>query len=491
MEGKGSVDDDSFNSMDKEFEEVVKKLRGDTSLDKFRSEFEKLHGALRKSHDGEKRLMQKCRELNAELLANAAKVQSIMADGDIDETATAALQKEVEQAWKMVDTARENEANMQETIEQLRQEIASLNAMVEQGSGVAASHGEDITALLQHKKELTAERDKMLAQITTLRNEVADVATRQQAADSARIAAEQETAQLKEQIASKRAEAERESRKRDALEREINAYKADIAQRGKEVEARQADLRDKHEEVGRLQDLLHERRVESDELRAEQDALQSRVTRLAKEVEDAALQNRNAGEDNGRLKQDLKSAEEELSAARQESSNLQRMVEVLNKKLRQSDERRLDAEAKHSTLKGEMSSLQRDLDSTRRQVESDRKQLEDLTRGRDMLQRRMVQAGKDTQAQETLVKLQEASKSRLEQEIAELKEETSRQGKSITQLEKERDVALSDAAYQQQQCVHTLEEIKLAEGQIFEYKKKLAEADAKLRQQQSLYETVR
>lgn len=164
------MDDDSFNSMDKEFEEVclllvmwisqcikvVKKLRGDTSLDKFRSEFEKLHGALRKSHDGEKRLMQKCRELNAELLANAAKVhhgvgqrrsyfvflqvQSIMADGDIDETATAALQKEVEQAWKMVDTARENEANMQETIEQLRQEIASLNAMVEQGSGVAASH---------------------------------------------------------------------------------------------------------------------------------------------------------------------------------------------------------------------------------------------------------------------------------------------------------------------------------------------------------------
>ena len=82
------------------------------------------------------------------------------------------------------------------------------------------------------------------------------------------------------------------------------------------------------------------------------------------------------------------------------------------------------AEAKHSTLKGEMSSLQRALDATRRQVcpslslfwshaclhwlalsrvcvvlwhapdaqvESDRKQLEDLTRGRDMLQRRMVQ----------------------------------------------------------------------------------------------------
>lgn len=54
--------------------QVVRQLRGDAALDKFRGEFEKLHTALRKSHDGERRLMQKCRELNAELLANAAKV---------------------------------------------------------------------------------------------------------------------------------------------------------------------------------------------------------------------------------------------------------------------------------------------------------------------------------------------------------------------------------------------------------------------------------
>ena len=56
------------------FLKVVRKLQGDSSLDKFRVEFEKLLQALRKSHDGEKRLMNKCRELNAELLANAAKV---------------------------------------------------------------------------------------------------------------------------------------------------------------------------------------------------------------------------------------------------------------------------------------------------------------------------------------------------------------------------------------------------------------------------------
>lgn len=37
---------------------------GDKSLERFRSEYEKLHRALKKSHESEKRLIKKCRELN-------------------------------------------------------------------------------------------------------------------------------------------------------------------------------------------------------------------------------------------------------------------------------------------------------------------------------------------------------------------------------------------------------------------------------------------
>ena len=51
---------------------------GDQSLEKFRTEYEKLHRALKKSHESEKRLMQKCRELNSEIVANAAKVTTAL-----------------------------------------------------------------------------------------------------------------------------------------------------------------------------------------------------------------------------------------------------------------------------------------------------------------------------------------------------------------------------------------------------------------------------
>lgn len=51
---------------------------GDQSLEKFRVEYEKLHQALKKSHESEQRLMQKCRELNAEIVANSAKVTTAL-----------------------------------------------------------------------------------------------------------------------------------------------------------------------------------------------------------------------------------------------------------------------------------------------------------------------------------------------------------------------------------------------------------------------------
>lgn len=88
-----------------------------------------------KSHDSEKRLMQKCRELNAELVTNSAKVQSAMKMSDDDKNVITSLRKEIEKAWKMVDAAHEKEQRAKETIQSLRIEINNLSKLVEQGAG--------------------------------------------------------------------------------------------------------------------------------------------------------------------------------------------------------------------------------------------------------------------------------------------------------------------------------------------------------------------
>ena len=68
----------AFEALERDFQEVLQELMGDNSLEKFRLEYEKLHRALKKSHDQEKRLVKKCRELNAEIVNNQAKIKTAL-----------------------------------------------------------------------------------------------------------------------------------------------------------------------------------------------------------------------------------------------------------------------------------------------------------------------------------------------------------------------------------------------------------------------------
>jgi hypothetical protein len=79
--------------LEQEFQDVLHELMGDRSLEKFKIEYEKLHKALIKSHESEKRLMSKCRELNSELVANSAKVQTALKLSQDDQNTIAQLKK--------------------------------------------------------------------------------------------------------------------------------------------------------------------------------------------------------------------------------------------------------------------------------------------------------------------------------------------------------------------------------------------------------------
>lgn len=135
--------------------QVLQELAGDQSLERFRIEYEKLFRALRKTHgaalkppacapltlppaihglpvgenlcrascawqlpvhdqlsilspsDNEKRLVKKCRELNSEIVSNAAKVQAALSLSDEDQATIIALKKEIEKAWKTVDASHD------------------------------------------------------------------------------------------------------------------------------------------------------------------------------------------------------------------------------------------------------------------------------------------------------------------------------------------------------------------------------------------------
>ena len=130
--------------------------------------------------------------------------------------------------------------------------------------------------------------------------------------------------------------------------------------------------------------------------------------------------------------------------------------------------------------------LERELETSRKQSEADRKSIDELIRERDILNKNLVKAAGNTQKQMNLVKLHEQSKKNLEQEIINYKEEAQKQRKLIHKLEKERDRYINEASELTQKVLQHMEDVKVREMQIFDYKKKIAEAETKLKQQQNL-----
>nr|CAD7570676.1 unnamed protein product [Timema californicum] len=90
-----------------------------------------------------------------------------------------------------------------------------------------------------------------------------------------------------------------------------------------------------------------------------------------------------------------------------------------------------------------------------------------------------------------MLRLQEQVKNSLEQEIESYINESTKQRKIISSLEKERDRYISEYTEQNNKVQEAMEDIKLKQVSIFDYKKKLAEAMTKYKLQQNLFEMVR
>lgn len=488
---KASIDDTAFEALEKDFQEVLHELMGDKSLEKFRVEYEKLHNALKKSHDSEKRLMQKCRELNAEIVANSAKVSTALKLSQEDQATIASLKKEIEKAWKMVDSAHEKETRARETIQSLKLEISNLSKLVEQGAGLTMGQEHSVGELLKIKEDLTNERDECLAEIVKYREQTTQAqdqaAQLEQDSEDTKI----KISELSQDIQVRNNEAQRELRKKEKLERELKQSRADLDTRTTEIKSMTLQIEKYKGDVTKLEQQLKEQRIMNERTVKEFDILNARFQKTQQDFENQLLICDHLAGENQQKVADLKSREDDVSSLKSEVQRLNKLREGIQRKLRSVDDQKVEVEQQKETLKNQISGLERELELSKKQAETDRKAIDDLVRERDILNKNMLKAASATQKQMNLVKLHEQSKKNLEQEIQNYKEEAQKQRKIIYQLEKERDRYINEASDLTQKVLQHMEDVKVREMQIFDYKKKIAEAETKLKQQQNLYEAVR
>ncbi|XP_068187756.1 cilia- and flagella-associated protein 58 [Antennarius striatus] len=471
-----------------EFQVVLNELDGDQSLDKVRVQYERLVHALKKSRENERRLMSKCRELNAEIVSTSTKVAAALKLSQEDETTIASLKRELDKAWKMVDTAHDKEKKDKETMRNLKEEVADLIKMGEQQSVLSVT--QEQSARLKLNEELTRERDELLTNVESLREKLDKVIADQQEVEAQRDAAGENISQLQQELQVQQNEISREMRLKEKLDKEVKQLHIDMEAKMADIKALNLQGQKAKEEQQRMELQLKELKVMNEKCTKELEQLQVKNTKLQQDSEQLSSAKDHLSLENQQTSYQLKMREEEVSQMRQEIAKQTKMREAIQKKLHQMEDQKADVDVQRETLKAQIAGLEKDVESSRKQAEVDRKAIEELIRERDILNKNMIKAAQSTEKEQNLVKLLEQDKKTLEHEINGYRQEAQKQRKIIQQLEKERDRYINDTSNLMQKVQQKMSDVEVREMEIFDWRKKVTEAECKLKQQENLLESV-
>ena len=123
-------------------------------MERFRNEYERLHRALKSSHENEKRLFKRCKDMNDSITSNATRVKAAIKLTQEDASTISILKKEVDKAWKLVEKAKEKEEMARKIIGELKSEIGHLHKTVQSGSGLSFSQDNAMQQVMLEKDTL-------------------------------------------------------------------------------------------------------------------------------------------------------------------------------------------------------------------------------------------------------------------------------------------------------------------------------------------------
>ncbi|XP_034034786.1 cilia- and flagella-associated protein 58 [Thalassophryne amazonica] len=478
---------DIFESLE-EFQVVLGELVGDKSMDKIRVAYEKLIQALKKSRENEKRLMSKCRELNAEIVSASTKVAAALKLSQEDETTISSLKRELEKAWNMVDAAHDKEKRDKDAIKNLKEEVFDLTELVEQQAGFSTQ--QEHSNLLKMNEEVTKERDQLQETVESLRGKLKKAAETQQEIEAQRENSLEKISQLQQELQVQQNENSREMRLKEKLEKELKQLQMNAEAQTAELKNLMVQSQWAKDEQQRLEQQLRELKIMNEQHLKDVEQMQVKNTKLQQECEQLSSVKEHLSLENQQTANTLKMREEEVSQMRQEITKQTKAREAIQKKLHHIEEQKADTDVQKETMKAQIAGLEKDLEASQKQVEADKKALEELFRERDILNKNIIKVTQSTEKQQNLVKLLEQDKKTLEQEISGYRQESQKQRKIIQQLEKERDRYINETNTLMQKVQQNMSDVEVKEMEIFDCRKKVTEAECKLKQQENLLESV-
>mmetsp|Transcript_5668 Transcript_5668/g.6277 ORF Transcript_5668/g.6277 Transcript_5668/m.6277 type:complete len:878 (-) Transcript_5668:159-2792(-) len=489
--GDFGIEPRAYEEIERGFQQVLNDLVGDKSLDRFREEYQKLHRALKISHENEKKLLKRVKELNNEIMGNAIQVKTALRLSQEDNHTIATLKKELEKVWKLVETSKDKEERNKQVIQNLKLEITSLARVIDQGSGLSIGQDNTVNQLLRVKDDLLKERDSLNTRIQALQGEHGQLIERQAKLEQEKENFESEVRSLREEIQKNNRDAQREENRKKKFEERLDDVREKLDQKSMEAKAKDDEIKRLNVEKSDLQKKIEELKQHEKNQQEEIAASKKNYDTLEYQLMSQKEYYQKVYNQKSTLELHLKKKHDELNDAQKE---LQSLKKSLDRKVKENEKLSLERDEikKNKDLaKAAIHHLSKDIEILRKESESDKKTISDLLFERNHIQTSIMDVDTKTKHQEEVVKTHETHRQQLDNKIKTQKDTIALLQRQIYNLEKDKEkygIEASQANARHMQC---LEEVKLKNNLISELQKKNAEAEQKIKNQTSLYEAVR
>ena len=481
----------AFESLERDFQEVLTELMGDQSLERFRLEYEKLHRALKKSHEQEKRLVKKCRELNSEILNNQAKIKTALRLSQEDQKTISHLQKEMEKTWKLVYAAQEKETRGKETIQALKEEMTNLSKLVERGAGLSINQENMVKELKQAKEELERQLEEQAANVSMMETQLSEQFKLQEELRAERDEFQKLSVEQRDRIASKESENAREVKRREKTQQELVSARQQI----EELEnAKLEVIQNLQNEKGRVRDnnrKLDDAKATMDKYLRDYEALSLRTKRITDDLDAQTVKNKKLVETVQKHEKEIELKTLEVGRYKTDNDLLERKIDKEKRSTQHYMQLVEEAKTPLALANAEVENLKKELIAARRQELGLQKNVSKITVEKEAQIKATSKAEAQTkEVRDNLVEEQRATET-VGKELHDAKVEVSKLKNAVYSIEKDRERLSSEVTDQRNLYLNSQDELKLREVQIGDLVKKVQEWEQKLKQQQTLYEGVR
>ena len=480
----------NFYHYERSFQEVLMELESDDVLETFRREYESLHNSFLKCHEGEKRLIKKCLDLQSETASCQQKIRAAEELSAGDQTTIDQLKKEIVKTKAKVALSKETEITLKEKIKQLKVDIKELDKQVDHGAADIAGHGNTISELTIKRAELHKNYETQRSHLISLQKDTEWISARVEKAREAIADKKDELGAVRDAIGQKESEREAQRSRKESTDKALRARKDELARRNALQQEGQAMLGELSAEISTL-----ERRVQAEKEAAEQG--NRHLTNLGKQMQQTRDQLADCGaavaalqETVGHRTQDLKLKQGEVNAAHAERVKQEKLLDANEKRNMVLDQQRREAEMARDSAKLQMQQKELQTSAAAKLLDGDVKQLEDLSRERDVLNKSYLKAESATQKQQDWLVIKENQRRNLEHQIRGYERHGQAQNELIFQLSKETENYEKQASDAAVRCSKILEESKTLDNLTAEEQGRIREAEGKLKQQQSMLDTV-